>query len=89
VLHVVIHGRVQRVGFRWFVRERARALRLTGWVRNRIDGSVEVLAAGREEGLLQLRSALHRGPEGAVVSRIEELEGEPEIAALTPFGILR
>lgn len=89
MLHVVIHGRVQRVGFRWFVREHARALRLTGWVRNRLDGSVEVLAAGSDDGLQQLRSALHQGPVGATVCRVEELAGEPEIAAMNPFGILK
>ena len=59
-LHVVVRGRVQGVGFRWFVREAARALGLAGWVRNRPDGSVEVAAEG---------DAASRGPRCARARR--------------------
>jgi acylphosphatase len=89
VLHVVVRGRVQGVGFRWFVRERARALGLTGWVRNCDDGSVEVLARGDDASLRQLRSLLGTGPSGARVSVVEDQQGEPTTEPMNPFGVLR
>jgi acylphosphatase len=89
VLYAVVHGRVQGVGFRWFVRERARALGLKGWVRNRDDGSVEVLAVGQESALDRLRTLLRAGPAGARVLEIEDRNDEPKVAAMDPFGILR
>jgi acylphosphatase len=90
VLHAVVRGRVQGVGFRWFVRERARELGVRGWVRNRADGSVEVEAGGESERLARLRQLLSQGPRGAHVSGLDEIpasgtEGElPE-----PFSIVR
>lgn len=88
-LHVRVVGHVQGVGFRWFVRERARRLGLAGWVRNRDDGSVEVLATGDSDQLELLRTALRRGPGGAEVDDLVEVaEPAPEPAA-EPFGILR
>jgi len=89
VLFVAVRGRVQGVGYRWFVRERARALGLTGWVRNRQDGSVEVLAIGTDSALEQLRGLLRSGPSGARVSDVEEQATEPTVGALDPFGILK
>lgn len=82
-------GIVQGVGFRWFVREQARRIGVAGWVRNRPDGSVEVLATGDDRQLQLLRTELERGPRGAVVEKLEEL-GEPAIEpAERPFGIVR
>lgn len=89
MLYVAVKGRVQGVGFRWFVRERARALGLTGWVRNRDDGCVEVLALGAEDALTELRSLVAAGPSGARVSAVEEQQGEPAAAPMNPFGVLR
>ena len=89
MFYVAVRGRVQGVGYRWFVRERARALGLTGWVRNRQDGSVEVLAIGNDSALEQLRTLLRSGPSGARVSDVEEQSTEPTVAALDPFGILK
>lgn len=89
MLFVAVRGRVQGVGFRWFVRERARALGLTGWVRNRDDGSVEVLAQGDERSLRQLRGLLGTGPSGANVSAVEDQQGDPGAAPMNPFGVLR
>lgn len=73
-VHFRIVGRVQGVGFRWFTRVVARRLQLAGWVTNLPDGSVEVAASGREEKLEELRDMLRKGPEGAVVSDMIELE---------------
>jgi acylphosphatase len=88
-LHVRVTGRVQGVGFRWFVRERARRLGLSGWVRNLRDGSVEVAAAGDRGQLELLLGELRRGPDGASVSEVEPV-AEPVAAPLSsPFAILR
>lgn len=73
-LHVQLKGRVQGVGFRWFVRVSGRRLQLSGWVKNRPDGSVEVAAAGSEDRLVELRKLLNRGPDGAEVSEVVDLE---------------
>src|SRR6266446_4445345 len=57
----VVRGRVQGVGFRWFVEREAHLLGVYGWVRNNADGSVEVLAQGTHDQLLGLRSRLRQG----------------------------
>lgn len=72
--HFQVMGRVQGVGFRWFVRVAARRLQLAGWVMNRRDGSVEVAAEGPQEKLDQLRRQLERGPDGALVEEVTDLE---------------
>lgn len=69
-----VTGRVQGVGFRYFVRARARALGLAGRVRNLGDGSVEVEAAGETTALAGLRQALRDGPPGSRVEQVEERE---------------
>jgi acylphosphatase len=75
-LHATVEGRVQGVGFRYFVQETALALGVNGWVRNRWNGAVEVLAEGDRKSLEQLAAALQRGPRGAFVSDLR-LEWEP------------
>lgn len=71
-LHAIAHGRVQGVNFRWYTRQRANALSLTGWVRNLADGRrVEVVAEGAEERLRELVRYLHDGPSGAGVDDVE------------------
>ena len=88
-LHVRVTGVVQGVGFRWFVRERARRLGLSGWVRNLRDGTVEVAAEGDAGQLELLRRELHRGPNGARVEALVEVPEAPDQPLFTPFGILR
>jgi acylphosphatase len=88
VRHYLVKGRVQGVGFRWFVHREAAALNLNGWVRNTEDGHVEVVAAGATEDLLELRQALHKGSRGSRVDAIVEHElDESEAAKLGPFQI--
>ena len=87
-VHLRIVGQVQGVGFRWFARVNARRLQLAGWVMNRPDGSVEVAASGRDEKLEEFRKLVSRGPDGAIVSDVIELEaaeGELEF----PFAMRR
>jgi acylphosphatase len=71
-IQFIIRGRVQGVGFRFFVLRAARAAGLVGWVRNLPDGSVEALASGDAEALARLREALRRGPPAARVEAVEE-----------------
>jgi acylphosphatase len=73
-----ISGIVQGVGFRYFVRNEARALNLSGYAKNLADGRVEVLAMGARESLEDLASALHKGPPQADVRSVEEHEAAPE-----------
>jgi acylphosphatase len=74
----LVRGRVQGVGFRWFVEREAHMLGVNGWVRNNADGSVEVLAAGTAEQLAGLRSRLQAGPRAARVDSVQETEAKPE-----------
>lgn len=71
-LHAVVHGHVQGVGFRYFVRDRARDLGLTGWVRNLADGTVEVMAEGERERLEGLLGECREGPPMSIVREISE-----------------
>ena len=64
---LVIQGRVQGVGFRWWTIEAARRFGLAGWVRNRRDGSVEILAIGDEDAIGRLAQTCLKGPPGAQV----------------------
>ena len=89
MLHVAVRGKVQGVGFRWFVRERARALGLAGWVRNLADGSVEVVAVGDPAAVGRFRSSLGQGPPGAAVSAVEDLPTVVQPEPSKPFTILR
>ena len=70
-LHATVEGRVQGVGYRAFVEQNAYALRLKGWVRNRWDGSVEVMAEGERPELEKLLAALQRGPRAADVTTVQ------------------
>jgi acylphosphatase len=70
----LVRGRVQGVGFRWFVEREAHILGLAGWVRNNSDGRVEVLAQGTPEQLSGLRARLQQGPRAARVDDVEESE---------------
>lgn len=86
-LHAVVEGRVQGVGFRYFVLEKAQLLGVTGWVRNRWDDTVEVTAEGERQTLEKLLAHLQRGPRSSMVTTVktawQEATGE-----FMRFGIL-
>jgi acylphosphatase len=84
-LHAVVHGDVQGVGFRYFVQRRAEEMGIAGWVRNRPDGSVEVLAEGSRAALARLLEILGKGPGLADVDRVDAEWGKE--AGLTGFGV--
>lgn len=85
-LHAVIDGRVQGVGFRYFVKNEADTLKLTGWVRNKYDGRVEVLAEGSRDDLETLLAKLQRGPSSAHVSDVK-INWNPATLAFTRFNV--
>ena len=88
VQHFLVRGRVQGVGFCWFVHREASELDLKGWVRNTEDGDVEVVVAGDPDSLAELRNSLQRGPRGSRVDKvIEHLLAETEAEGLNAFRI--
>lgn len=89
-VHLEVAGRVQGVGFRWFVRQAAiEAGVVGGWVRNRADGRVEIAATGPDGALAEFVAAARKGPPG---SRVEHVANLP-VAGLDnlprPFTVLR
>ncbi len=83
----VVHGRVQGVGFRWFVRRQAERLGLAGLARNLRDGCVEVIADGPVGALVELERALERGPAAAHVERVEKSDVPHEVVLPKRFDI--
>ena len=69
-----VHGRVQGVGFRYFVKQNADALGVRGFVRNDDDGGVSVYALGNADAVSQLAAAIHQGPRFSEVRTVEEKE---------------
>ncbi len=70
-VHLLVRGRVQGVYFRASAQREARRLGLTGWVKNRPDGFVEILAEGEEDGLKDVIGWANRGPSAARVERVD------------------
>ena len=72
--HLIIEGRVQGVWFREYTRRQAVSLGVSGWVKNRPEGTVEAMMEGPEEAVLRLVVWCRRGPSAARVTRIREME---------------
>lgn len=87
-LHAIVGGRVQGVGFRMFVLEAAQAMDLTGWVRNKYDGRVEVTAEGTHAQLEKLLDELRTGPNIAYVDAVEQ-EWLPATGEFRTFQVRR
>jgi acylphosphatase len=85
-LDATVRGRVQGVGFRYFVIRRAMSLELTGWVSNEADGSVRCVAEGPRASLDELLQALEDGPAGAMVDRVMTAWG-PATGAFASFEL--
>jgi acylphosphatase len=82
----LVRGRVQGVGFRWFVEREAHMVGVTGWVRNNPDGAVEVLATGTREQINALHQKLRIGPRAARVDDVQVFEANP-VQGLKTFRI--
>jgi acylphosphatase len=86
IRHVTIRGRVQGVGYRYFVEHEARSRDLEGWVRNRRDGSVEALFSGSVEAVAAMIAACRRGPSSARVEALRDEAANPDMLKLREAG---
>jgi acylphosphatase len=82
----IVRGRVQGVGFRWFVEHEAHNLQIAGWVRNNPDSTVEVFAQGTRDQLTGLHQRLREGPRAARVEEVEVSDAEPT-SGMTSFQV--
>ena len=80
---VLVHGRVQGVGFRYATLEAAQEARVAGWVRNRRDGAVEALVQGEEAAVEALIAWCRRGPPASRVAHVEVTEATPDMSLAT------
>jgi acylphosphatase len=80
---VIVHGRVQGVGFRYSLTRAAQTQGVAGWARNRVDGTLEAVFEGEPEAVESLIRLSREGPRGAQVERVELFDEEPE--GLTRF----
>jgi acylphosphatase len=87
-IHLRVEGRVQGVGFRWFVVSEARRLGVSGWVRNTQDGAVELEASGTSDQLAALRARVSEGPPAARVQHVIDL-AVTSAPLPAPFAIVR
>lgn len=88
-MRVVLEGRVQGVGFRYFTLQCARRLGVGGWVRNRADGAVELEAVARRELLDEFLRQVERGPRYSTVDRVARQELEVVEETVSEFEIRR
>jgi acylphosphatase len=79
IRRLVVHGHVQGVWYRGWTVDQARALGLDGWVRNRRDGTVEILASGPEDAVEDLIARCHDGPPAARVEQVEVVETDEDV----------
>ena len=86
IRHVTISGRVQGVGYRYFVERQAQTRDLEGWVRNRRDGSVEAVLSGPADAVTAVIAACRRGPSSARVDALREEAATPDVLKLRLAG---
>jgi len=85
--HIIVTGRVQGVGFRYYTKRKADKLFLKGWVQNLGDGSVEIFVEGAVEGINAFMEWCHYGPSSAEVKKLDYSKSNPE--EFTDFLIRR
>ena len=86
IRHVTIRGRVQGVGYRYFVEQAARSRDLEGWVRNRRDGSVEAVFSGSADAVAAMIAVCRRGPSSARVEALQDEAANPDMLNLREAG---
>ncbi len=75
---LIVHGRVQGVGFRWAIARAAESRGVAGWAANRADGTLEAVLEGEPDAVESLVRLAREGPRGAQVERVDVAEEEPE-----------
>lgn len=88
-VRAVVEGRVQGVGFRWFVRQEARRLGVAGWVRNLPDGSVELTVGGEGTAVRRLIDHVRVGPETSHVTGVRTEDVQVHETLPYPFSVLK
>jgi acylphosphatase len=86
IRHVTIRGRVQGVGYRYFVEREAQLRDLEGWVRNRRDGSVEAVFSSSADAVAAMIAACRRGPSSARVDAVQDEAANPDMLDLRNEG---
>jgi len=86
IRHVTVRGRVQGVGYRYFIEREAQLRDLEGWVRNRRDGSVEAVFSGSEDAVTAMIAACRRGPSSARVDAVQDEAANPDMLDLRKAG---
>jgi acylphosphatase len=86
--HIIVRGLVQGVGYRFFAEAVAKRLNIKGWVRNKADGSVEIVAQGSPNQLEQFITELKQGPPAAVVEEVQ-VNYKPAITTYSDFKVVR
>jgi acylphosphatase len=86
IRHVTVRGRVQGVGYRYFVEREAQLRDLEGWVRNRRDGSVEAVFSGSADAVTAMIAACRRGPSSARVDAVQDEAANPDMLNLREAG---
>lgn len=86
-LEATVYGRVQGVGFRYFVETKAQLLGVTGWVANSWDGTVKVVAEGKEEAIMELLDLLYKGPRMAYVEDVKYVISDIDQMSFVSFDI--
>ena len=87
--HLIIYGKVQGVGFRYFTYKTAKELNLNGWVKNLHDGTVETVFTGNAENVFKMKEKLKDGPPRATVQDIQEMELTTDTDSFQDFSIRR
>ena len=85
--HIIVSGRVQGVGFRWFAKQTAESYGLSGWVKNNSNGNVEIIVQGNEKFLALFADKMNEGPGYSLVSSVN-IEKYPETKKYEGFTVL-
>jgi acylphosphatase len=86
IRHVMVRGRVQGVGYRYFVEREAQLRDLEGWVRNRRDGSVEAVFSCSADAVTAMIAACRRGPSSARVDAVQDEAANPDMLDVRKAG---